>query len=210
MAKPLQTLLIVRHDRSAILIWPVCGTGFGDEESKSPSLHPHAGRRCEKNLLLVQCGEGQPELERVLEGYRHATNTGRGCSRRKELNWGLDTDLAASGGARRRSGATGDKSRHRCGRGSLTGIQLGSSQGRLRGADGICRIIKKEVVLAGCAIRGRSSARAFLRGACDCAVDAESLSEPEDSQQHHEHQRQDGGGFRDLGAADFGAQPMQR
>jgi hypothetical protein len=49
-----------------------------------------------------------------------------------------------------------------------------------------------------------------LRGAGDRAVDAEGLSEPEDSQQHHEHQGQDGSSFRDLGTADLGAQPLQR
>ena len=52
--------------------------------------------------------------------------------------------------------------------------------------------------------RNRTGAGAFLGGAGDCAVDAEGLPKPEDSQQHHEHQGQDGGGFGNLGAARFG------
>jgi hypothetical protein len=40
-----------------------------------------------------------------------------------------------------------------------------------------------------------------LRGARDGTIDAEGLPEPENSEKDHEHQRQDGGGFRNFGSA---------
>ena len=159
--------------------------------------------------LFVQRGEGQPELERILERNRNATNAGRAASRLERIELGPARRHSRS---RRSTGhcrtaAAGKKTGGGDGHCAFAGIQLRCGQRCLHRGDGICGIVRKEVVAAGCAIRGRSGARALLRGAGDRAVDAEGLPEPEDSEQHHEHQGQDGGGFRDLGAAGFGAQP---
>jgi hypothetical protein len=75
--------------------------------------------------------------------------------------------------------------------------------------DCIRLILRKGACGAGCAIGSGPGARTFLRGTRDRTVNAERLPEPENSQKDHEHQRQHGGGFRNLGSAALGGKPSE-
>ena len=164
------------------------------------SLRPDVSHGLQLDALLIQRSKRQPEPKRIREADRDSANCPRSACLRQHYV-GLHTNVSAIGACNRASSAAIERCRRRptAQRDDLTRVEMRSDQCGLHCVVSILRRGLRRA--ARHAIRSSARACAVLRCPRDGSISSEGLSEPENSEQHREHQGQHRGGFGNLGAA---------